>query len=242
MADDEIFYGTLSLDTEYTYGEGTPIPEMPEVRNIASSLSFWALRRHSLQGDVKPLRLETGDLVKTFNSITDGEVWWSGEINLEYTRERHSAETGYTQQAVFGFWVHGLQASLPPKAWARMFHEEMPASLLRDGKTIHGKLEPFFETGTEGVLWAVHEYNKPGYEGLNILKNGDRLTVYSKVFDGEVAAESTLQLSPLPGKVAYHPQYVIDVANMPQNNDPAPNTMARLFVDRHPAIIRKRKP
>ncbi len=242
MADDDIHYGSLTLDTEYTYSDETPIPEMPEVKQVASSKSFWAIQPHRWPNPVAPLRLESGDLVKAFNTIADGEIWWGGKVNLEYRRERHKAETGYEQQAVLGFWVHGLQASLPPAAWAMMFHTHMPARLERDGKTVFGQLEPFFETGTEGVLWSLQEFDKPGYPGLHVLKNGDRLTVYSKVFDGETAFESTLQLSPASGRLSYHPSYHFDVANLPMNNTPDPNTLLRKFVDHHPAIVRKRKP
>ena len=45
---------------------------------------------------------------------------------------------------------------------------------------IKGTLHFHTETGTEGGLWAFMENGKVGYAALNILKNGDRLSIYSK--------------------------------------------------------------
>jgi hypothetical protein len=44
-------------------------------------------------------------------------------------------------------------------------------------KEIRGVLDGYFETGTEGVLWAVVENGKAGYDALHILEDGDRLVV-----------------------------------------------------------------
>jgi hypothetical protein len=51
-------------------------------------------------------------------------------------------------------------------------------------KAIKGKLDPFFETGTEGVIWSVYEDGKQGYAGLHCLQYGDYLTI----FDPDVTA------------------------------------------------------
>jgi hypothetical protein len=59
---------------------------------------------------------------------------------------------------------------------------------------IHGKLDPFFETGTEGVIWSVYDESKKGYDGLFCLEDGDKLTVYGHdgvtvIWEGVVALE-----------------------------------------------------
>jgi len=43
-----------------------------------------------------------------------------------------------------------------------------------------GKGEAYFETGTEGVYWAVCDNQKDGYDGLYLIKDGDNLIIYDK--------------------------------------------------------------
>jgi len=138
--------------------------------------------------------LKDGMLLTVFNTISKGDVAWSGVVNLEHKSRYRSYPMNpqYGQQEVFGMWVHGLQDGMDAKEWASMFFNNMPATLERDGKKIHGTLEPFFETGTEGVIWSLSEFGKSGYDGLNCLKKGDKLTVYSKVTDGDIAWQSDL--------------------------------------------------
>lgn len=54
---------------------------------------------------------------------------------------------------------------------------------------ILGKGHAWFETGTEGVMWSVYENGKQGYDGLNVIKTGDKLTIYDK---GERGRETVL--------------------------------------------------
>jgi hypothetical protein len=44
-------------------------------------------------------------------------------------------------------------------------------------RTIHGVLEDFFETGTEGVIWSVVSDDGRGYEALYTIEAGDHLTI-----------------------------------------------------------------
>lgn len=45
---------------------------------------------------------------------------------------------------------------------------------------IQGRGEAYWETGTEGVLWAVIDDQKPDYDGLYVLKDGDHLTIFDR--------------------------------------------------------------
>ena len=66
-----------------------------------------------------------------------------------------------------------------------------------------GQLFGFFETGTEGVLWALQIEDKSGYEGLILLEKGDHLTIYSsdhtEVFNGIIKPDRSIGLKQRPG-------------------------------------------
>lgn len=75
---------------------------------------------------------------------------------------------------------------------------------------ISGTLEPFFETGSEGILWSVHETRVPGYDGLNVLKNGDYLIILENeansekvIWEGVIDLEYETNYRPYP----MNPQY-----------------------------------
>lgn len=123
-----------------------------------------------------PKVFRSGDLVQVFKTVTDGDVQWQGTI--DYDRSDYH---------------HGLQKGLSAEAWGQMFNDTLPSRLERkDGTVLYGSLEPFCETGTEGVIWSVHEYGKAGYEGLHCLKEGDKLVVYNTVRDGDLEWQGTL--------------------------------------------------
>ena len=45
---------------------------------------------------------------------------------------------------------------------------------------ISGRLEPFFETGADGIIWSVQNPKLPGYEGLNPIQDGDALNIIAE--------------------------------------------------------------
>lgn len=112
---------------------------------------------------------KSGDLVKVFKTVSEGDVQWDGVVSLNLRRYRH-----------------GIQKGMRTEKWVGMFNQQLPARMERGGKVIFGALEPFCETGTEGVIWSISEYGKSGYDGLNVLKDGDKLTVYKNVRNGDV--------------------------------------------------------
>lgn len=62
-------------------------------------------------------------------------------------------------------------------------------------KSFNGYLTFFTETGTEGGYWAFQEEGKDGYDGLHILKDGDRITVFDETSRKEIWG-GEIRLSP----------------------------------------------
>lgn len=118
----------------------------------------------------KPHQLKSGDLVTVFSSVTKGDIHWEGEIDMEALPDS----------------VRGVQKNIDPKMWGSMFFDGMPAQIRRGDKIYQGGLDPFCETGTEGIIWSIHEFGKFGYEGLIPLRKGDVLTVFKNVTEGKV--------------------------------------------------------
>lgn len=172
-------------------------------------------RQRLLDGKKSPApeqdnRLQSGTLLTVFNTISKGEVLWAGKVDLEHKRRfrPYPLNPKSGQQEVFGMWVHGFEQKLPPKDWASMFFSHLPAKLEKaDGSTVYGALEPFAETETEGVIWSLTEYGKKGYDSLHTLDNGDNLTVYKTVTDGNVFWQGTVDFTDLqkPKPLRYLP-------------------------------------
>lgn len=122
---------------------------------------------------------KAGDLVKVFKTVSEGDVAWEGTVALN---RKH--------------YHHGLQNDMKAEMWAGMFYNQLPARLERAGVVRFGALDPFAETGTEGVIWSFCEYGKSGYDALVCLEDGDKLTVYKNVRDGAVDWEGALDFMP----------------------------------------------
>ena len=69
--------------------------------------------------------------------------------------------------------------------------------------TAKGILDPFWETGTEGVMWSVQDCRLPGYDSLFCLDEGDELTVFGNdgkpVWNGIIEEDSKACWTPYPG-------------------------------------------
>jgi len=108
--------------------------------------------------------------------------------------------------------------------------------------TLAGRLTPFFETGTEGVVWAVNVDGLLGYDSLLPLKNGDELVVYGA--DGAVAWEGTVNLEyqrrhrPYPTNPQYGQQEIFGYWVHGFQTDLEPEAWARPFFQEAPAVVR----
>ena len=63
---------------------------------------------------------------------------------------------------------------------------------MSDQKRITGTLDAFWETGTEGVHWAILDNALAGYDALNILRDGDYLFIEDT--NGQIEWEGTIKL------------------------------------------------
>lgn len=73
-------------------------------------------------------------------------------------------------------------------------------------KIIKGKLHPYFETGTEGTIWSLYEDGKQGYDGLNCLEKGDKLTIYNADGSREIIKNLVIQPNFETGKLKKNQQ------------------------------------
>ncbi len=219
----QTFHGVLDLEFEQR-----PRTERPGYK------SHWALNQ---QHTDTPLRLQSGDLLTIFNTISAGEVLWSGTIDLEYEREMQTGPSGHEQQALDGCWINGLQRDLEPQAWMSMFDKNLPATLERNGVTIYGAMHPYSATGTEGILWALSEYGKKDYDGLHIFEKGDKLTVYTKVTAGNILLSEEIGLTDAPYRHVFSPYYTENVSKTPTVSNPS--GFGDAFIKNYPAILKR---
>lgn len=112
---------------------------------------------------------------------------------------------------------------------------------------IRGRLENYWETGTEGVRWALVEDGKPGYDGLHALRDGDRLTVYAGDEDGTVLWEGVVELEyerlwrPYPKNPEYGQQAIFGYWVRGFQVDLEPEVWASWFIEGRRAHLLKRE-
>ena len=76
----------------------------------------------------------------------------------------------------------GLSGSLV-SPWSERFEprddpdEHLDDTRPPDRPRVNGRLEMYFETGTEGSYWALQEHDRDGYDGLHLLATGDWLEI-----------------------------------------------------------------
>jgi len=78
---------------------------------------------------------------------------------------------------------------------------------------IKGKLDPFCETGTEGVVWCLYEDGKTGYDGLHLLMDNDYLAILDPndntkvIWEGHISLEYSTNCQPHP----LNPNYMFQI-------------------------------
>ena len=114
-------------------------------------------------------------------------------------------------------------------------------------KSLDGTLEAFFETGTEGILWSFNEAGKRGYDSLNVLEDGDLLTVFNDasckevLWQGEIHLEYKNRWQPYPLNSEYGQQAVLGLWVHGLQEDMDPEKWAQMFLDEKPARLIKKK-
>ena len=68
-------------------------------------------------------------------------------------------------------------------------------------KKYTGTLDPFFETGTEGVIWSLIQDGKSGYDALIDIEKGDHLKIYG--LDDAVAFDGVIKPDYKAGRTEY---------------------------------------
>ena len=114
--------------------------------------------------------------------------------------------------------------------------------------TIHGVLEDFFETGSEGVHWAVCDDDDESYSGLHFIEEGDHLTIFgpaeSVLWEGVIVCDRKSGFEKYPRNPKYgQPQALGHWIHWTQKGF-KPDDWARFFIRpdsrRLKAILKKR--
>jgi hypothetical protein len=111
--------------------------------------------------------------------------------------------------------------------------------------SIKGKCDPFFETGTEGVIWSVYEDGKEGYDGLQCLDEGDYLTIFDPAKPKEVVWEGNIDLEyernyhPFPMNPEYGQQAIMGMWVHGIQRDVEPDDWGTWFFKEYPCELIK---
>ncbi|MCW8900213.1 MAG: hypothetical protein OQK75_10725 [Gammaproteobacteria bacterium] len=106
---------------------------------------------------------------------------------------------------------------------------------------INAHLEPYFKTGTEGIIWSV-QIDILGYEGLYKLKDGDELIIYTKnrcaiCWKGIVQLEYKRLYTPYPENPQYGQQLIFNRWVHGFQDSLQPHIWAKWFFEKMPASL-----
>lgn len=124
------------------------------------------------------VELKSGDMLRVFNSITEGKEFLT--VDIEYELDKYFIE-----------YQKGIERAL----WIEMFRAQMPAKLTKpDGSVIDGQLHEF----KEGGGWAIYDFDDKSYDSVHFLQDGDKLTVYSTITQGAAGWQGNLVIEDTP--------------------------------------------
>lgn len=89
----------------------------------------WTLLNRVLPGYAGLHALTSGDVLTIFDDA--GGHLWHGVVDFEYQRRKvlFPQNPEYEQQALLGYWVHGLQSDCEPETWAGWFFDRRRATV-----------------------------------------------------------------------------------------------------------------
>lgn len=76
--------------------------------------------------------LKDGDELIVWDKVATTQKLWKGTISLEYESHMETNSYGFTGQAIFNLWCHGLQRTEDQEQWAKYFIKHYPMTLRRE--------------------------------------------------------------------------------------------------------------
>jgi hypothetical protein len=118
-----------------------------------------------------------------------------------------------------------------------------------DRKIFKGRLFDWFETGLEGLVWALEEDGKDGYDGLHVIEEGDKLTILGPrrrvLWKGIIVCDRKTGRIPHPLIPSYKQQAACGFWIHWIQRGFKPETWAKFFIrpedDRLRAVLTKKK-
>ena len=157
---------------------------------------LWSFIPNGREGYENLHVLQNGDRLTVFADAACAITKWQGNVDLEYERnwQNFPLNPQYGQQAVEGCWVHGLERTLPPETWARMFFDAAPAQLTfvaeEKVSTFSGRLDKFIVPNMQAPIWVLKTDVNSLYLG-----NADSLTVYNDEHRNQVSWSGVVELT-----------------------------------------------
>jgi hypothetical protein len=80
--------------------------------------------------------IENGDDLTIFDKIDRNKIVWHSTVAFETESHQETNDYGFTGQAIFNMWCHGLQKTEDQEQWAEYFLKNYPMTLRREDQGI----------------------------------------------------------------------------------------------------------